>query len=460
MAGPRRLPLWIAATAAGGAALGGAAVASAPGGVWVAVAATTSIAAVGGALVGRLVLRSLQARAGELARAIDVAARSDAPVSEVRPTGEREIAASVNALLARRREERAAEEADRRLLASLVAGSPNGVVVVGADGRVRLMNRAFRDLFEVRGEPVGRLPAEVVVVPELLDLIELTPGPGAPDEVVTATGNRDVLLRPVATEAGEIAVIAQDVTRFRAAERARTAFVANVSHELRTPMAAILGFAEELAIDREELPERDRPLVDAVVRNSRRLRDTFEGLMHLARVEARSGQLRLEGLRLAPLIAEAVGPAADLAAGKGVAFEVRCDDALRAATNPEAFDVIVGNLATNAVKYTPSGGSVRLDAAMVGGEPRIAVHDTGIGIDPAHQARIFERFFRVDDGRARDVGGIGLGLAMVKHLCLATGARIAVRSTPGHGSTFEVTLAQAGPEDFDTEPVEDDEEGP
>jgi two-component system, OmpR family, phosphate regulon sensor histidine kinase PhoR len=358
----------------------------------------------------------------------------------------RSIAATVNRLLEVRRGERAAEEADRRLLASLIEGSPNGVLVVGRDGRVRFVNRAFRELFDVRVAAVGRRPAEVVHVPEVLDLLDLAGHQASEDEIVTATGARDVALRPVVTESGEVAVLAQDITRFRAAERARTAFVANVSHELRTPMAAILGYADELLAASEELPERHRKLVEAVARNGRRLRDTFEGLMHLARVEARSGQLRLETLRLAPLLVEAVASASELAAGKGVGFELRCDQEVRAATNADAFDVIMNNLASNAVKYTPHGGAVVIDAGLVEGEVQIVVRDDGIGIDPAHHDRIFERFFRVDEGRAREVGGTGLGLAMVKHLCLATGARIGVRSAVGRGSTFSLTLAPPGPD--------------
>lgn len=374
---------------------------------------------------------------------LGAAERRDGRVSELRPEPDRRLAAAVNRLLQVQTHERQNQEADRRLLGSLVGRTPNGVLVVGRDGRIRLMNDAFRAIFSAPEAAIGRVPAEVVAVPELLDLLEVAASDEDPVEVITVAGARDVLLRSITTEVNEVAILAQDITRFRAAERARTAFVANISHELRTPMAAILGYAETLLEDRDDLPQNIVPLLDAVARNSRRLRDTFEGLMHLARIEARSGQLPQEVLRLAPLIADAVAPAVDAAAIRSVAFEVSCAENLSAATNAEAFDVIVNNLASNAVKYTPAGGRVSVSVRREGDTVVLEVADTGIGIDAVHQDRVFERFFRVDEGRATQAGGIGLGLAMVKHLCLATGAHIALQSTPDQGSTFRVTLPGA-----------------
>jgi two-component system phosphate regulon sensor histidine kinase PhoR len=349
------------------------------------------------------------------------------------------LARALNELLDSQAARAEAQEADVRLLASLFDRSPNGVLVCREDGRIRMLNPAFREMFEPRSEPEGRLPIEVFGVPEVQDLVELALRGEAEDEVRTVPGARAVVLRPILTEGGEVGVLAQDVSRYRAAERARTDFVANVSHELRTPMAALLGYAETLQADLDRMPDDVRPLVEALARNSRRLRDTFEGLMHLARVEARMRELSLEVVRLEPLLVQAVLPAVDAAGRKGLTFELICDPDVGVRTHAEAFDVILSNLAMNAVKYTAEGGiivRVSRESELV----RIDVTDTGIGIDAAHQERIFERFFRVDDGRTREIGGTGLGLAMVKHLALATGARLSVESTPGEGSTFSVRL--------------------
>lgn len=350
------------------------------------------------------------------------------------------LGSAINAMVERLQGEVEGQESRVRLLSSLVERSPNGVLLCGGDGRIRMMNAAFREMMPPRAEPVGRRPIEVLSVPEVQELVELAAAGEVEDEVRVVPGERHLVLRPIVTEGGELGILAQDLTRWRAAERARTDFVANVSHELRTPMAAILGYADTLAQDLEQLPEEDRPLVEAIARNSRRLRDTFEGLMHLAKVEARSGNLTREPLRLQPLLVEAVVPAVDAAARKGIGFELDCPDEAVALTNAEALDVIVSNLANNAVKYTPAGGTVRVVVRQGDTDVRIDVVDTGIGIDSAHHERVFERFFRVDEGRVREVGGTGLGLAMVKHLALATGARLSLTSTPGRGSAFTVHL--------------------
>lgn len=350
------------------------------------------------------------------------------------------LASAVNAVVERLQGEVASQRGRVRLLSSLVERSPNGVLLCGENGRIQMMNAAFREMMPPRGEPIGRRPVEVLGVPEVQELVDLAAAGEVEDEVRVVPGERHLILWPILTEGGELGILAQDLTRWRAAERARTDFVANVSHELRTPMAAILGYADTLAQDLDQLPEVDRPLVEAIARNSRRLRDTFEGLMHLAKVEARAGNLTREPLRLEPLLVEAVVPAVDAASRKDIDFELDCPEEAVALTNAEALDVIVSNLANNAVKYTPAGGTVRVVVGRSGSEVRIDVVDTGIGIESAHHERVFERFFRVDEGRVREVGGTGLGLAMVKHLALATGARLSLTSTPGKGSTFSVHL--------------------
>ncbi|TVQ92781.1 MAG: PAS domain-containing protein [Deltaproteobacteria bacterium] len=407
-------------------------------GVCLAAAGATGL----GAWWGRLTLRRFERLASDLRRASS-AADDIERVSELRPRDEAIVARAANEVFARARAQLAQAESDHRLLTSLVEHSPSGVLIVDERRRILMVNGKFCEIFDLRANPEGRLAAEVITAPEVLDMIERGAQAASDGDRLAIASSRDVVLRLVPTGSGELAIVAQDVTRFRSAERARTAFVANVSHELRTPMAAILGYAETLSTD-PALSDEVLPLVEALTRNSRRLRDTFEGLMNLARVEARSGQLSLEPLRLAPLLAEAMAAPADLAAQKGVAFEVDCPPELTASVNAEAFDVIVGNLAFNAVKYTPEGGEVRVVAAAVEGQVELHFIDTGIGIEAAHQERIFERFFRVDEGRDRSSGGAGLGLAMVKHLSLATGAHIRLSSAPSQGSTFVVTFPQAG----------------
>ena len=365
--------------------------------------------------------------------------RIEGRISEVGDQDGARIAGAVNELLDRIAEERQEVAGDLRLLHSLIERTPNGLLVVQSSGRIRYVNPAFRRMFAVRENPEGAHPVEVLSVPEVLELLELAQRGEEEGELRTISGRLQISLRAIVVDGGDITILAQDLTRFRLAERARTDFVANVSHELRTPMAAILGYADTLAAT-EDLDPSTRRLVDALSRNSRRLRDTFEGLMHLARLEARLGAAQTERLRLEPLVLQAIIGAVDAAGRKSQEFELDCPDDLEAWTNAEALDAILSNLASNAVKYTPEGGSVTVRARRQDDEVVISVQDTGIGIDPAHHDRIFERFFRVDEGRAREVGGTGLGLAMARHLALATGARITVDSELDAGSTFSLHL--------------------
>jgi two-component system phosphate regulon sensor histidine kinase PhoR len=434
------------------AALGSFVVQVVSGGPWMVslvglgIGVLASLAVVGASDRGlRRTTRALATLPGEILRAAEPS--SPRLLERHQPEAGR-IGQAVNAAFDRFRGEVADLERTHRLYRSILEGSPNGVLLCAADGRILSANPAFREMLEVRGDPVGRKPLEVLAVPEVEELRDLAARGLAEGEARSLSGSRFLTLRAIRSPGGEVAILAQDVTRWRMAERARTDFVANVSHELRTPMAAILGYAESLS--REATGSGDRaipaeyvPQIEAIARNSRRLRDTFEGLMHLARVEARAGALVQEPLRLEPLLADAVVDAVDEAGRKGIDIELDCPEDAAASTNAEALGIIVGNLVQNAVKYTLPGGRVWVHVRLVADEVVIEVGDTGIGIDPAHHERIFERFFRVDEGRAREVGGTGLGLAMVKHLALATGARVDVRSTVGQGSLFLVHLAAA-----------------
>jgi two-component system phosphate regulon sensor histidine kinase PhoR len=169
--------------------------------------------------------------------------------------------------------------------------------------------------------------------------------------------------------------------------------------------------------------------------------DLFEDLLELSRIEARREELPLSRERLRPILERAVAPAMDAASRRKQHFSLECSAELEALVNPEALATVVRNLATNATNYTPEGGHVLVRAAKdPDGGMRVEVEDDGIGIDRVHHQRIFERFYRVDEGRSRRVGGTGLGLAIVKHLALATGCRVQVDSEVGKGARFSVQL--------------------
>lgn len=334
------------------------------------------------------------------------------------------------------------EPLDAALSTVLVERSPNGVLVTDGEGRVLMVNPALREQVPLVPNAVGRLVQDVIPVEELV--LALDPSHDDEDEFSIRSGNRDLLVRvvPLGEGRGRLAIL-QDVTTLRQAERHRAEFVGNVSHELRTPATAIAGYAETLLDDRDTLDPFVVDMVSVIHRNARRLTDLFDDLLTLTRMDANNGPLPMADFELAPIIAEGIDKSMAMADAKRIHFEVLAPTGLRIHANRDAMGHIVGNLVTNAVKYSHDDGIVTIRAQYRGRFVLLEVIDVGIGIDPGHHERIFERFFRVDKGRARKAGGTGLGLSIVKKLVDQMGCAIEVRSRKGHGSVFRVLLHPA-----------------
>ena len=331
-------------------------------------------------------------------------------------------------------------EDDRALAEILVARSPNGVLVTAADGRIRMVNPRLAQMVPLVPGAIGRMPIAAIPSERLAEALES--GREGEEEFPMRSGNRDLLVRVVnmGPGRGRLAIL-QDVTRLSNVERQKSEFVANVSHELRTPATAIAGYAETLLADRAELDPYVVEMVEVIHRNAQRLTELFEDLLHLSRIEAREGALALVPLHLGPICAEAVDKVRVLAEERRVTFQSFVAPELRIMGDREALGHVIGNLVSNAVKYSYEDGIVTVRAYPRGDRIALEVIDLGMGIDPSHHERIFERFYRVDKGRARAAGGTGLGLAIVKNLAAAMGAEIQVRSRPGRGSVFRLLLA-------------------
>jgi signal transduction histidine kinase len=234
------------------------------------------------------------------------------------------------------------------------------------------------------------------------------------------------------------------MSRILRLEHVRRDFIANVSHELKTPLTAITGLVDTLIEDEGMEPVKHRSFLERVRQQVFRLTSLVADLLTLARIEAQEASFRVSPVDLRE-------PAEDLGRTLlSVAQEKRLTLELELPASPlvvsgdeEALRQIIGNLLDNAIKYTPAGGRVTLTIRPQGNRAILQVADTGIGIEPTHQARIFERFYRVDTARSRELGGTGLGLAIVKHSVMALKGEIAVESTPGVGSAFRVSLPLA-----------------
>jgi two-component system, OmpR family, sensor kinase len=218
-------------------------------------------------------------------------------------------------------------------------------------------------------------------------------------------------------------------------------FTADASHELRTPLSLVLSQAE-LALMKERSPEEYREALRAVERAALRMKSVVEGLLTLARADAKQLALAKEPVALAALVEETAGLLGPLAAQRKVAVTVHAQPAGVEGDRERLRDA-VSNLLSNAIRYTPEGGRVDVALAAEGREAVLSVADTGIGIPEKDRPHIFERFYRVDQARARDKGGSGLGLAITKWVIEAHGGTISFASREGQGTTFTIKLPLA-----------------
>jgi two-component system phosphate regulon sensor histidine kinase PhoR len=235
-----------------------------------------------------------------------------------------------------------------------------------------------------------------------------------------------------------------DVTEARRLETMRRDFAANVSHELRTPLAAVAAATETLQGGALDDATSAREFLGMIERNVLRLQRLLEDVLELSRIEAREFRLDLEAIDLEPEAVRVLGLFEQRTAQKRIRVtKVIASDLGRVVADRRAFEHILSNLIDNAVKYCQDGASITLRAVPEGAMARLSVSDTGPGIDRKHLPRLFERFYRVDAGRSRDVGGTGLGLSIVKHLAEAMAGSAAVDSELGRGTTFTITLPRA-----------------
>jgi two-component system phosphate regulon sensor histidine kinase PhoR len=332
---------------------------------------------------------------------------------------------------------------ERGLLESVVDGIDQGIVALDDERRVRLMNDAARKILDLSEAPVGDALIDHIRIPAILDL--LPPAEPGRAEYQTPAGAR-VVVEVIPSSSGEgCLVMLQDVTAVRRLETIRRDFVANVSHELRTPVSIIRANAETLLGGAKDDPVFSAKLIDGLHRNAERLARILADLLDLSRLEA--GQYRFE---LAPVdvrdaIDQAVASLDHAVSTKGVSVAVAAAPGSSVRADAKALDQVLVNLIDNAIKYTPSGSHVWIDVHPRGERVRIEVRDDGPGIAPRNRERVFERFYRVDPGRSRELGGTGLGLSIVKHLIESMGGQVGVEPNQPRGTTFWVELAAAAP---------------
>ena len=319
------------------------------------------------------------------------------------------------------------------LLRAALDALPVGVVYANADGVVVVRNRAAESATGTRhgdilvDEAVDQALAAAARSRDYSRTVEFM---GPPP--------KSLLLQTVAVEAGGTLVTITDVTERNRIDAVRTDFVANISHELKTPVGAMSLLAETLS-EADDPADVER-LASRMVAEAERLTRTIEDLLELAQIEL-SGQVEYFPVRACEIVEAAVERTAALAATQGVMVEATVPDhELMVVGNRLQLVSALGNLIGNAVKYSDAGSRVCVSVGRSDGQVHFSVRDTGMGIAPQHHERIFERFYRVDRARSRGTGGVGLGLAIVRHVATNHGGEVNVVSQEGEGSTFTLTL--------------------
>ena len=395
-------------------------------------------------------------RVGAIARAAERVGEGEFSVrAPERPDDELgRLGAGINRMAAElaARIESLARERDQgsRILERMV----DGVALIDAHGRVVRANTALAALLSVEPSAAATPLGEFARVPELLALVEAArTSPGPVESAIRAWAPGPKLLRATAIRLereGEtsIVLIVHDLTEAERVNRMRQDFVANVSHELRTPLTSMLGYAETLLHGGLEDLEHREGFVRIIRDQTERLQALVDDLLSLAELEQPSARLRLGPFDLREAAARELDTVRERAQRAGLALDLEAPDPIEVTADRARIEQVLANLLDNALKYTEKGGVT----VRVGGNRARAwceVRDSGVGIPEEDQPRIFERFYRVDKARSRQLGGTGLGLSIVKHIVTLHGGEVSVTSTPGRGSTFRFEIPRGARSPWD-----------
>lgn len=400
-------------------------------------------------LVARLVSRPLRAvtdaahdiASGDYSRRAPIASRDEIG----------DLGRSFNDMAARLESEVTMIRRDQRELRAILRGMVEGVVAVDTEEKVVLMNEAACEILGVEEARAAKRPIwETIRVPPVLAALQAAVKKESvqTSKVRLPRGGTDRIVNlhasPLVGEGGAqrgAVIVLEDATERERVESIRRDFIANASHELKTPIASVRGMVETI-LDDEQMEDGVRQrFLGRILAQTHRLGDIVQEMLALSRLEADGARVAARAFDARDALRGVVEDVMPLARERDieVASTLPTEPCLVHA-EPEALRRIVGNLLDNAVKYADRGGRVELSARHAGDELVIEVSDDGPGIPAEKHHRIFERFYRVDEGRSRELGGTGLGLAIVKHHVNALGGRIELESAPGQGSTFRVTL--------------------
>ena len=323
----------------------------------------------------------------------------------------------------------------------MTSALPDAAVLLGENGTIVWFNQAAKQLLGLhRSTDMGQRIDNLIRYPHFSQFLD-----SEGDErglQIPAPVDETLMLQVwhIALAKNQSLLIARDVSQQQQLEQMRRDFVANVSHEMRTPLTVIRGFIEQMVDANDPNLAEWIEAVEMMAQQSGRMGSLIEDLLLLSKLERRQephGQHKQQQIFVASMVREIVQGGQSLADERGIKVDVELDENLQLSGNERELYSAFNNLFTNAIRYTPTGGTVHIEWSK---EPdngaKLCVRDSGIGIAPQHLNRITERFYRVDEGRSRDMGGTGLGLAIVKHVLNRHNAQLRVDSKINIGSQF------------------------
>jgi two-component system phosphate regulon sensor histidine kinase PhoR len=334
---------------------------------------------------------------------------------------------------------------------TILASMLEGVLAVNKDLRVVFCNDSFARAIGAR-IPVtpGISLLELVRDPALVEILAQALATGGRVErritlLSAADHSFEVLAGPLAgsPQPGALAIL-HDVTQLERLERVRKDFVANVSHELRTPLAAIRGYAETLLDGAIDDPENNRKFLEIIMRQATRLTNIAADLLTLSELESNAGAAQPHPISVSAVLESALRTVEPAAEARGITLLRDKIDDLNVNGRELRLEQVFVNLLDNAIKFSRPNGEISITIQSIDGRARITIADSGIGIPSEDLPRIFERFYRVDKARSRDVGGTGLGLSIVKHVVEQMGGTVTVDSRLGEGSRFTIVVPRVG----------------
>ena len=348
-------------------------------------------------------------------------------------------------------------EIERDELQTLLGAIQTGLISLDAQMRFRSANEVAEKMLGLDSrEYRGRLLAEVIRQPELLRFAEesLTGSVAATREIKLSGGSVEsifVAADPLKNSSGGndgLLLALDDVTKIRRLENVRTDFAANVSHELRTPITNIKGYLETLMQVGSEDPVQVAHFLGVMHRNTIRLSTLVEDILLLAFLDQPKAISQLEFVSIDALsvVRDATEQVEIVCAAKQMAIEIKINPDLRFVVNAGLISQALLNLVSNALKYSPPKTRVTITGEIDDGHIELRVIDEGPGIDALHLPRLFERFYRVDTARSRELGGTGLGLSIVKHIAMIHGGSVSVNCPNEGGTVFSMRIPQGSQE--------------